>query len=131
MGALVKPSPALRSALWFLVIGCAAALTHFAVFTFARRVIPPDVANPVGFIVAFWVSFFGHRHLSFTDAGTTVGQSLWRFAVTSVAGFAGNELFFEAFYRGLHWLPSWAWFAAAVLAAGQTFVLSRFWAFRR
>jgi putative flippase GtrA len=122
---------ALRSGLWFLAVGAAAALTHFAVFTLARRVLPPEAANPIGFIIAFWVSFFGHRHLSFSDAGTSAGQSLRRFAVTSLAGFAGNELFFVACYRGLHWPPSWAWLAAAVLAAGQTFMLSRFWAFRR
>jgi putative flippase GtrA len=128
---LLKQRPALRSGLWFLAVGGAAALTHFIVFTLARRVMLPDVANPIGFIVAFWVSFWGHRRLTFTDAGTTAGQSLWRFAVTSLAGFAGNELFFVALYRGLHWPPSLAWFAAAVLAAGQTFILSRFWAFRR
>jgi len=130
-GGIGKPNPALRSILWFLAIGGAAALTHLIVFTLVRRVLWPEAANPIGFIVAFWVSFLGHRHLSFSDAGTTTGQSLRRFAVTSLAGFAGNEVFFVACYRGLHWPPSWAWFVAAVLAAGQTFVLSRFWAFRR
>lgn len=130
-GSSGKPHAALRSVLWFLVIGGAAALTHFVVFTLARRAMPPEAANPLGFIIAFWVSFFGHRHLSFSDAGTTAGQSLRRFAVTALAGFAGNELFFVACYRGLDWPPSWSWFAAALLAAAQTFALSRFWAFRR
>jgi putative flippase GtrA len=126
-----KQHPALRSGLWFLAVGSVAALTHFIVFTLVRRVVWAEIANPLGFSVAFWVSFWGHRHLSFNDARTTTGQSLWRFAATSLAGFGGNELFFVACYRGLHWSPSLAWFAAAVLAAGQTFALSRFWAFRR
>jgi putative flippase GtrA len=131
MRNILKHRPALHSGLWFVAVGCAAALTHFIVFTLASHVMWPDAANPVGFIVAFWVSFFGHRRLSFKDAGITASQSLPRFAVTALAGLAGNGLFFVACYRGLHWPPSLAWFVAAALAAGQTWVLSRFWAFRR
>jgi putative flippase GtrA len=122
---------ALHSGLWFLAVGGTAALTHFVVFTLTRRALWPEVANAVGFMVAFWVSFWGHRYLSFGDAGTTFGQSLRRFAVTALAGFAGNALFFSACYRVLHWPPSLAWLAATALATGQTFLLSRFWAFRR
>jgi len=122
---------ALHPGLWFLAVGTAAALTHLAVFTLARRVVWAEVANPLGFVVAFWVSFWGHRWLSFRDTGTTVGQSLWRFAITALAGLASNEVCFVLFYRALHWWPSLAWFAAAALAAAQTFVLSRFWVFRR
>jgi putative flippase GtrA len=121
----------LRSGLWFLAVGGAAALTHFVVFTLTRRALWPEVANVAGFVVAFWVSFWGHRRLSFGDADAAFGQSLRRFAVTALAGFAGNALFFTACYRGLGWTPSLSWLAATVLATGQTFVLSRFWAFRR
>ena len=122
---------ALHAGLWFLAVGTAAALTHLAVFTLARRVMWAEAANPLGFVIAFWVSFWGHRRLSFRDAGTTLGQSLWRFAITALAGFAGNELFFVLCYRVLRWWPTPAWFTAALLAAAQTFALSRFWAFRR
>jgi putative flippase GtrA len=122
---------ALRSGLWFLAVGGAAALTHFAVFTLARRAMWPEAANMAGFVVAFWVSFWGHRRLSFADADAALGQSLRRFAVTALAGFAGNALFFSVCYRGLHWPPALAWLAATALATGQTFLLSRFWAFRR
>jgi len=127
----IKQRPALRSGLWFLAVGGAAALTHFIVFTLARRVVLPEVANAAGFIVAFWVSFWGHRRLSFSDAGTTAAQSLWRFAVTALAGFACNALVFVACYRGFGWPPSLAWLVATAAAAMLTFVLSRFWAFRR
>jgi putative flippase GtrA len=119
------------STFWFLAVGSAAALTHMAVFALAEHALLPELANALGFCIAFFVSFFGHRWLSFTDAGTSVGTSLRRFAVTALAGFAGNELVFVA---GLRWLglPSLlALLVALVFAAGQTFVLSRFWAFRR
>ena len=60
-----------------------------------------------------------------------MGTSFRRFAVTALAGFASNELVFVLLLRGLG-LPSLlALFLALLFAAGQTFVLSRFWAFRR
>ncbi|BCO26315.1 hypothetical protein MIZ03_1195 [Rhodoferax lithotrophicus] len=91
----------------------------------------PELANALGFCVAFVVSFAGHRLLSFKDAGTSVSTSLLRFAATALAGFASNELVFMLLLRVLG-LPSLlALFLALLFAAGQTFVLSRFWAFRR
>ena len=120
-----------RSGVAFLVVGTAAALTHLGVFALAEPHLWPEVANALGFGVAFFVSFAGHRWLSFRDAGTTVAQSLGRFALTALAGFAANEAVFVLLLRGLGWPSLLALGAALVVAAGQTFVLSRFWAFRR
>lgn len=89
------------------------------------------MANAAGFCVAFVVSFAGHRRLSFSDADTSLWQSFRRFSVTALAGFAANEVMFVALLRGLN-LPDWlALFVALVFASAQTFLLSRFWAFRR
>jgi putative flippase GtrA len=119
------------STFWFLVVGGTAALTHMGVFALAEHQMWPELANALGFVVAFFVSFFGHRLLSFKDASTSVATSFQRFAVTALAGFASNELLFIVLLRALG-LPSLvALFLALVFAAGQTFVLSRFWAFRR
>ena len=116
---------------WFLAVGAAAALTHMAVFALAQDRMWPELANALGFCVAFGVSFAGHRLLSFKDAGTSVGTSLGRFAVTALAGFASNEAVFVVLLRALA-LPALVALSLALLfAAGQTFVLSRFWAFRR
>ena len=122
---------ALRTSFWFGAVGASAALTHLLVFGVAQRWMAPEWANAMGFAVAFFVSFGGHRWLSFRDAGTGVGQSLGRFAATALLGFATNEAVFVLLLRGLG-VPSWpALMAALLVAAGQTFVLSRFWAFRR
>jgi putative flippase GtrA len=120
-----------KSTFWFLAVGTAAALTHMGVFALTQPHIWPELANALGFVIAFFVSFAGHRWLSFQDAGTTVGTSLRRFAVTALAGFASNELVFVFLLRVLGLPPLLALFTALVFAAGQTFVLSRFWAFRR
>lgn len=120
-----------KSAFWFVLVGAGAALTHLAVFVLAQAHMWPELANALGFAVAFGVSFAGHRWLSFADTSATMGQSLPRFALTALAGFASNEAVFVALWRGLA-LPSLlALIAAMLVAAGQTFVLSRFWAFRR
>ena len=121
----------MRTGFWFVVVGASAALTHLLVFLLTEHWVWPEVANAMGFCVAFFVSFFGHRLLSFADTDTGLWQSLRRFAVTALAGFVANELSFVVLLRALDW-PSWlALVVALVLASVQTFVLSRFWAFKR
>lgn len=121
----------MRSGVWFVVVGACAALTHMLVFALTQAAVWPELANAFGFVVAFCVSFVGHRRLSFADAQAPFWPSLRRFAVTALGGFVTNEALFVVLLRGLDW-PSWlALFTALVVAAGQTFVLSRFWAFRR
>jgi len=119
------------STFWFLAVGGAAALTHMGVFALIQQQMWPELANALGFVIAFFVSFAGHRLLSFQDTGTSVSTSFRRFAVTALAGFASNEALFVLLLRGLAWPPLLALFVALLFAAGQTFVLSRFWAFRR
>lgn len=119
------------SALWFVAVGAAASLTHMGVFALVQHRMWPELANALGFCIAFGVSFCGHRLLSFRDAGTTVATSLRRFALTALAGFVGNELIFVLLLRALGWPSLLALLLALIFAAGQTFVLSRYWAFRR
>ena len=101
------------------------------VFALAQSHMWPELANALGFAVAFCVSFAGHRYLSFQDASTSVLTSLRRFGVTALVGFASNELVFVLLLRLVQWPSLLALFLALLFAAGQTFVLSRFWAFRR
>lgn len=121
----------MSSTFWFLAVGSTAAATHVAVFSLAAPYLWPELANAVGFVIAFFVSFGGHRWLSFSDASTSVGTSLGRFALTAFSGFACNELVFVLLLRALQWNELVALISALVLAAGQTYLLSRFWAFRR
>lgn len=140
MSDTAEPSPSAshaptwaRSGVWFLLVGGAAALTHLGVFVWLSQAstLWPEVSNAVGFGVAFVVSFVGHRWLSFADAGTGVLQSLWRFGATALAGFACNEVVFVLLHRVLGWPGLPALVVALIVAAAQTFVLGRFWAFRR
>lgn len=122
------------SAFWFLVTGAAAALTHMGVFMLLQSTRPevwPEAANAIGFVIAFVISFGGHRWLSFKGTSTPIQQSLLRFGVTALAGFACNEVVFMVLTRHHGWFALLAFFVALVVASAQTFVLSRFWAFQR
>ena len=120
-----------RASFWFIAVGGAAALTHLSIFALAQHWMWPEAANALGFGVAFFVSFFGHRLLSFQDSGVALGQSLARFGATALLGLAVNEFIFSVLLRLANWPSLLALFSALVLTAAQTFVLSRFWAFRR
>ena len=122
------------TAFWFLLTGAAAALTHMGVFSLVQHLRPdvwPEAANALGFVSAFAVSFGGHRWLSFKGTSTPVQQSLLRFGVTALAGFACNEVIFMVLTRHYGWFGLLALFVALVVASVQTFMLSRFWAFQR
>ena len=123
-------SEAVKMLTRFTGVGVTAALTHFAVFGLSQSWMWPELANALGFAVAFGVSFLGHRFLSFAGTSLPVSQSFQRFVLTALLGFLINELIFMGLYRRLLW-PSWlALLVALVLAACQTFVLGRFWAFK-
>jgi putative flippase GtrA len=120
-----------RSGVWFGVVGATAALVHTLVFAWLQHHIWPELANALGFGVAFGVSFGGHRHLSFADTSNGVVQSLLRFVPTALLGLITNEVCFMALTRGLDWPALISLWLAMGLAAIQTFVLSRYWAFTR
>jgi putative flippase GtrA len=123
----------MHSGIWFILVGVSAGLTHLSIYYIATQGIGilNEWANACGFVIAFFVSFAGHRYLSFKDSGTTIKQSLLRFLITAIAGFMANELIFVLLFRVLG-LNDWiALFIAIAGAAAQTFLLSRFWAFKK
>lgn len=123
-----------RTLFWFGATGGTAAVTHLAVFEAVIHLWPllwPELANAIGFVVAFFVSFAGHRLLSFRGTRTPLLHSLVRFAATALIGFATNEVVFSLLVRVAGWVSWLALCTALVVAAGQTFVLGRFWAFQR
>lgn len=118
----------------FVVVGCAAAAVHWSV---VRAVVDgwavaPLLANVLGWVVAFGVSFAGHHRWTFGDApGRDARRSLPRFLLVSLAGFAVNEATYAALLGGLGgWRYDVVLAIVLVAVAGLTFVASRLWAFR-
>jgi len=116
----------------FVLIGVAAAATHFAVVwgLVTAFGLPPLAANVAGWIIAFAVSFAGHHAWTFGDQQAPLAQSARRFALVSFAGFAVNEACYALLLRG-GWLDYRVALVLVLLAvAGCTYALGRYWAFR-
>jgi putative flippase GtrA len=124
----------LRQLGWFGGVGVGAALTHAGVLAGVLRLVPtlPAAwANAAGFGVAFGVSYLGHRHLTFPGSQRQTRESLPMFALTSGLGFATNALVFGLLHT-VWGVNLWAaWLVATGAASVQTFVLGKWWAFKR
>lgn len=122
----------MKALLRFGVVGVLAALTHYAVAALCIHFALTSAAwaNPAGFAVAFWVSYFGHYHFSFEAVGSVGhGEALPRFLLTALAGFFTNHLIYLGLLKLTGLSPYVDLFIALVLVAAMTFVLSRYWAF--
>lgn len=120
----------------FGIVGLTAAAVHYWVVIGLVELahIAPLHANVGGFIVAFWVSYFGHRHWTFSDAVASHADgehpSFLRFLAVAVLGFCMNQLLFYLLLRYVG-LPYYVALALVVFTvAVMTYVLSRLWAFR-
>lgn len=121
------------SGLIFLAVGVSAAGVHFGMFWLLTRrlAIDPLLANALAFGMAFAVSFSGHRRWSFADHHQPLLTSLRRFGVTALLGLLTSEAVLFLVWVVWVW-PDWAGvLVGQTLAALQTFVLSRYWAFAR
>lgn len=120
-----------REALRFIFVGISALLTHWLV---VRLLVPlaglhPLLANVIAFLVAFNVSYFGHRHLTFQASERSHRQTLPRFATVAASSFLLNE----AMYWALLSFTPLRYDIAMLLVLGSvavlTYLLGKFWAF--
>jgi putative flippase GtrA len=121
-----------RELFWFGVVGVSALLVHFllvSVVLVPAHLAPPLVANIIGFLLAFQVSYWGHRRLTFQAGHIAHRQALPRFFAVSCLSFCVNE----ALYFILLHHTSLDYRAALLLVlftvAVLTFVLGKLWAF--
>ncbi|ANJ66195.1 hypothetical protein A9404_01335 [Halothiobacillus diazotrophicus] len=121
-----------QSLFFFGLVGLTAAGVHLAVVwvLVSQTGMAALLANPAGFFVAFWVSFFGHRHASFArEEPHPIRQALPRFALVAVLAFLANE-FLYALLLAFTPLPyTVALFLVILVVAVGTYLASRLWAF--
>ncbi|WP_447553425.1 GtrA family protein [Vreelandella sp. EE22] len=112
----------------FLVVGALATATHLLVATLLFVLLgapSPYLVNVIAFVVAFMVSFLGHRYITFKTNG-----SLGRFFLVAVGGFlANNAILTAGLALGMESLP------AVILATASvpvlTYLASSLWAFKK
>lgn len=115
-----------------MVVGCAAAATHWlvAVGCVAFWSLSPLLANVVGWQIAFVVSFSGHYRLTFRHQRKSLAFACRRFFLVSAIGFVINEMSYAWLLHATEIPYDLLLAVILVVIAALTFVLSRFWAFR-
>lgn len=127
-----SPSARRRIA-FFIAVGCGAAVVHWGVVVWlvSHWSWRPLVANVLGWLVAFTVSFAGHHRLTFHGHGAALGSAAARFFMVSAGGFAVNEATYAMLLGWTGQRYDLVLAAVLVAVAGVTYLLSRHWAFLR
>ena len=115
----------------FIAVGCTAAAVHLGVVIMLVSALgwTPLAANVSGWLVAFIVSFTGHRLLTFGSRRIPLLRAMRRFFAVSSVGFAVNEVTYAALLHlsGLRY--DFLLAAVLLLVAVMTWLLSSRWAF--
>lgn len=122
-----------RELLWFGAVGVLAMLVHFSIVSWVLvpAGISPLVANCLGFLLAFQVSYWGHRLKTFQAHQIPHLIALPRFFMVASFGFALNEFLYFLLlqFTALDYRSALVIVLFAV--AALTYVLSRLWVFQR
>ena len=116
-----------------LVGGLATAVNALLYLVLAQRhLLAPLLANAVGFVCAFAVSFGGHYYWTFaaqTRNGDAWHASLMRFFATALLGLGSNTLWTWLLVEWLRLPPASALAGILFLTPALVFVCSKYWAF--
>jgi len=128
-------SRTLNNTFWQLIrfgsVGsCAAAVNMLMVIWLVTGFnIHPLLANIFAFLIAFNISYIGHRHWSFAGTKRLHRSSIPRFLSVAVISFILNEGLFYIFLSLFHWYYIWALLLVLLIVPIFTFLCSKFWAF--
>lgn len=117
----------------FCIVGGAAALTHYLVLMLLIHLTSITLAleNLIAFSIAFWVSYFGHRIITFNAQKTRHIHVLPKFLLVACLGFIFNEAFLLTTQHFFHAKNlSTLIILTIVITAIFTFFLSKFFAFK-
>lgn len=117
--------------MWFIVVGCSAALVHWLVVVACveHLALPPLLANLIGWLLAFVVSFSGHYRLTFRHHSASMLTAARRFFMVSAAGFLLNEASYAWLLKATPLRYDLLLGLVLVGVAVLTFILGRLWAF--
>ncbi|GAB2894575.1 GtrA family protein [Paralcaligenes sp. KSB-10] len=122
----------IRQLSWFVAVGCAAAATHWLIAVLTVRFLgyAPLIANVIGWLVAFCVSFAGHYQFTFKHQRAPLAKAARRFFMVSALGFSVNEIAYAYLLRATTVRYDILLALILIAIAAMTFILGRFWAFR-
>lgn len=127
-----SPSNLIHRLVFFAGIGGTAAVVHLLVVLNLVHFfnIEPLIANLFAFLLAFNISFLGHKHLTFSKLKNEKQLSLPHFFIVAASAGMLNEFIYYMFlqYSNIHYMVALVFVIG--LVSMYTFVLSKFWACR-
>ncbi|MCF6808390.1 GtrA family protein [Thiotrichales bacterium 19S9-12] len=116
----------------FGIVGVIAAVVHFIIVTLLVYLFSwyPLLANIIAFLIAYQISYFGHKNWTFKQEGKIFTRSSnIKFFIVASLSFILNEGLYAVY---LTFIPSYqlALFLTLATVPPITFLLSKLWAFR-
>lgn len=123
----------IRQVIRFGVVGVTALMVNWLVVAVLVPTLDmvPLLANVFAFLVAFQVSYWGHRSWTFNARTLRHSQTLPRFLVVSCSSFLINEFLYFLLLEFTVLDYRTALLIVLAIVAMSTFLLSRKWAFRK
>lgn len=116
----------------FCIVGLLAAAVHFSIVVLLVEVgaLKPLIANIFAFLIAFQVSYWGHRRWTFHTTTSLHGEALPKLFLVNGLGFIANEGLFYIFMTMFGLSYPLALFLVLAILPVATFALGKFWVFR-
>lgn len=116
----------------FLIVGILASITNFVIVWMLVElgIFNPLIANFFAFLIAFNVSYFGHRFLTFSTTTQSHKKAASQFFVNVMIGLVINETIYYILLHILKIQYLVALFITMGLVAIYTFVVSKFLIFK-
>lgn len=116
----------------FIIIGVLASITNFIIVWILVHLefCKPLIANFFAYLIAFNVSYFGHRLLTFSTTTESHKSAIIKFFINVLIGLIINEAVYYFFLHILHLQYLLALFITMGLVAVYTFIVSKFLVFK-
>jgi len=116
----------------FLIIGALASIANFVIVIAIvhLEIAKPLIANLFAYLIAFNISYFGHRFLTFSTTTQSHKKAASQFFINVMIGLTLNELIYYILLHILHIQYLIALFITMGLVAIYTFVVSKFFIFK-
>jgi len=124
--------PLIKQVTRFGIVGLCATAVHFSavIFLVEMTTSKPLIANIVGFLIAFQISYWGHRTWTFSDTTALHRVALPKLFLVGTAGLVANESLFYVFMTVLHLPYQLALFFVLSILPLVNFTLGKIWIFK-
>lgn len=116
----------------FIIIGILASITNFVIVwaIVHLEITKPLIANLFAYFIAFNISYFGHRFLTFSTTTQSHKKAASQFFINVMIGLALNEFIYYIFLHIFHIHYLIALFITMGIVAIYTFIISKFLIFK-